>query len=66
MRTITAILIMFDLPLAAFFVFIFSTSFRFYFAQFNPETDVYENPIDNAAEVGDDDKANDYKKRWKQ
>jgi Ni,Fe-hydrogenase I cytochrome b subunit len=46
LRTITTILIMFDLPLAAFFVFIFSTSFRFYFAQFNPET-VYENPIDN-------------------
>jgi hypothetical protein len=35
-------------------------------AKDNPETDIYENQIDNAAEVGDDDKANDYKKRWKQ
>lgn len=28
-------------------------------AKDNPETDVYENPIDNAAEVVDDDKANE-------
>ena len=29
-------------------------------AKDNPETDIYENPIDNASEVVDEDKTNEY------